>query len=212
MSISDMMSGLMLIFLFIAISYMMRVEAQMQEMQDVAIEYRDIKANLNEALYSAFEDDLEDWNATITTENSIIFNAPEVLFEVSSSELSEEFKVILQEFFPRYINLLNTPEYKDEIEELRVEGHTTKNWRDASSREEIYLKNMQLSQERAYSVLSFCYSLNDATIDESRKWLEKYFRANGMAFSKTKEGENSRRVEFSIVMKSEERMNRLLRE
>jgi outer membrane protein OmpA-like peptidoglycan-associated protein len=210
MSISDMMSGLMLIFLFIAISFMMRVEAEKQEMQDVAIEYRDTKANLNEALYSEFEDELQAWDATITTDNSIIFNAPRVLFKVSSSELTREFKTVLQEFFPRYLKVLSEQEYKDEIKELRVEGHSSKSWKNATSKKEIYLKNMQLSQNRAYEVLSFCYSLDDGTTKEARPWLEKYFRANGMAFAKSKESEKSRRVEFVIEMSSEDKVYELL--
>ena len=62
-SISDMMSGLMLVFLFIAISFMVKVEEQMQVMKDIAIEYRDTKANLNEALFEKFENDLLSWDA-----------------------------------------------------------------------------------------------------------------------------------------------------
>ena len=210
MSISDMMSGLMLIFLFIAISFMMRVEAEKQEMQNVAIEYRDIKANLNEALYSVFEDELQAWDATITTDNSIIFNSPQVLFKVNSSELTWEFKTILQEFFPRYLKVLNEQEYKGEIQELRVEGHTSKSWKNATSKKEVYLKNMQLSQNRAYQVLAFCYSLEDDTTKKARVWLEKYFRANGMAFAKYKDAQKSRRVEFVIEMKSEDKVYELL--
>lgn len=210
-SISDMMSGLMLVFLFIAISFMVKVEAQMQEMKDVAIEYRDTKVNLNEALFEEFENDLKSWDASITKDNSIIFSSEEVLFEVSKSKINNKFKVVLQDFFSRYIKILTTPEYKNEILELRVEGHTSDSWSNATSKEEIYLKNMQLSQDRAYEVLSFCYSLEKQTIVENRIWLEKHFRANGMAFSKLKDAEKSRRVEFTIQMKSEDSVYKILK-
>jgi len=69
---------------------------------------------------------------------------------------------------------------------------------------------MQLSQSRAYEVLSFCYSLEDETIKENRTWLQKNFRANGMAFSKLKEKDKARRVEFSIEMKSENKVYEIL--
>lgn len=210
-SISDMMSGLMLVFLFIAISFMVKVEAQMQEMKDVAIEYRDTKVNLNEALFEEFENDFKSWDASITKDNSIIFSSEEVLFEVSKSKINNKFKVVLQDFFSRYIKILTTPEYKNEILELRVEGHTSDSWLNATSKEEIYLKNMQLSQDRAYEVLSFCYSLEKQTIVENRIWLEKHFRANGMAFSKLKDAEKSRRVEFTIQMKSEDSVYKILK-
>lgn len=206
-----MMSGLMLIFLFIAISFMIKVESEKQVMKDVAIEYRDTKANLNETLFSEFQNDLKDWNATITKDNSIVFSSPEVLFEVSKSEIKDEFKAILEDFFSRYLNILTSKEYKDEIKELRVEGHTSKKWQNATSKKEIYLKNMQLSQDRAYEVLSYCYGLEEESIEQNRPWLEKHFRANGMAFSKLKEKEKARRVEFTIQMKSENKVYEILK-
>lgn len=211
MSISDMMSGLMLIFLFIAIGFMIEVESEKETMKEVVISYRDTKANLNEALYSEFGEELESWDASITTNNSIVFASSEVLFEVSSSEITSEFKVVLENFFIRYMKILISDEYRDEILELRVEGHTSNTWKNSKSKEEIYLKNMQLSQERAYSVLSYCYSLKDEEVIQSRVWLEKYFRANGMAYSQSREKDKARRVEFRVVMKSESKMYEILK-
>jgi outer membrane protein OmpA-like peptidoglycan-associated protein len=209
-SISDMMSGLMLIFLFIAISFMVKIESEKQEMQDVVLEYRDTKVNLNEALFGEFEDDLKSWNASVTKDNSIVFSSPEVLFEVSKSDIRPEFQAILKDFFPRYIKILSAKEYKNNIKELRVEGHTSDTWQNSTSQKEVYLKNMQLSQQRAFKVLSFCYSLDDNTTKQQRKWLEKNFRANGMAFSKMGEKTTARRVEFVVQMKSEESVYEVL--
>ncbi len=203
-----MMSGLMLVFLFIAIGFMIEMQSQKDEMKDIAISYRDAKANLNEALHEEFEDDLKEWNADITKDNAVVFSSPEVLFEVSSSEINPEFKKVLAEFFPRYIKILS--QFKDEIKELRVEGHTSDTWEAASSKKEIYLNNMKLSQKRAFSVLAYCYSLEDEVTKENRAWLEKFFRASGMAFAELKEIEKARRVEFVIAMKSEERVYEIL--
>jgi len=208
MSISDMMSGLMLIFLFIAISFMVKVESEKQEMEDVVLEYRDTKVNINEELYSEFENDLEDWNASITNNNSIVFFAPEVLFSINKSELKNEFKSILNNFFPRYIKILNSKEYRNEIYELRIEGHTSNIWKNSKSKKDIYLKNMQLSQSRAYEVLAYCYNLKDSS--NSRPWLENHLRANGMAFSKMQNLQTARRVEFVIQMKSEDNVYKIL--
>lgn len=203
-----MMSGLMLVFLFIAVGFMIEMQSQKDEMKDIAISYRDAKANLNEALHEEFEDDLKEWNADITKDNAVVFSSPDVLFEVSSSEINPEFKKVLAEFFPRYIKILS--QFKDEIKELRVEGHTSDTWEAASSKKEIYLNNMKLSQKRAFSVLAYCYSLEDEVTKENRAWLEKFFRASGMAFAELKEIEKARRVEFVIAMKSEERVYEIL--
>jgi len=211
MSISDMMSGLMLIFLFIAISFMVKIESEKEEMKNVAKSYRDEKANLNESLYSEFEGDLERWHATITSENSIVFDAPEVLFEVSKSEIRDEFKVILADFFPRYLKLLTSQEYKNSVAELRVEGHTSDKWSKESTQQEIYLNNMKLSQSRAYNVLAYCYSLDINNTQKAKVWLEKHFRANGVAFSKMEDEQHARRVEFVLQMKSEETIFNVLK-
>ena len=70
---------------------------------------------------------------------------------------------------------------------------------------------MKLSQDRAYKVLSYCYSLEDEITKENRPWLEKFFRANGMAFSKLANTDKARRVEFTIEMKSEEKVYKILK-
>ena len=211
MSISDMMSGLMLVFLFIAIGFMIEMQSQKDAMKDVASSYRDTKANLNEVLYDEFEDDFKRWDANITKDNAIVFNSPKVLFGVNKSDINPNFQGVLKEFFPRYVKILTSKEYKDEILEVRVEGHTSDTWAATSSKEEIYLNNMKLSQDRAYKVLSYCYSLEDKVTKENRPWLEKFFRANGMAFSKLKENEKARRVEFTIQMKSEDKVYKILK-
>jgi len=211
MSISDMMSGLMLVFLFIAIGFMIEMQSQKDEMKDIAATYRDVKANLNEVLYDEFENDFKIWNASITKDNAIVFNSPKVLFGVNKSTINHDFKKVLKEFFPRYIKILTSKDYKKEILEVRVEGHTSNTWANTSSKEEIYLNNMKLSQNRAFAVLSYCYNLDDNITKGNRPWIEKYFRANGMAFSQIEKGEKARRVEFTIQMKSEDKVLKILK-
>jgi outer membrane protein OmpA-like peptidoglycan-associated protein len=80
---------------------MITVQSQKDAMIEVAQEYKDTKANLNEALYEEFEDDLKSWQATITKENIVIFDAPEVLFSSNSSTISKQFQMILDNFCPR---------------------------------------------------------------------------------------------------------------
>ena len=206
-----MMSGLMLVFLFIAIGFMIEMQSQKDDMKDVAVSYRDSKADLNEALYDEFEEDLKIWDADITKDNRVIFNSPEVLFEVNKSSLKPEFKKVLNDFFPRYVKILTSKQYNDEIKEVRVEGYTSNTWATTSSKKEIYLNNMKLSQNRAYEVLSYCYSLEDEVTKEHRPWFEKFFRANGMAFSKPKDKEKARRVEFTIQMNSEDKVFEILK-
>jgi outer membrane protein OmpA-like peptidoglycan-associated protein len=220
MSISDMMSGLMLVFLFISISFMIQVQSDKDKMKDIAQSYKDTKVNLNEDLHTEFLEDMKKWDASITKDNTIVFHSPEVLFEVNKSAISEGFKAILDDFFPRYLKILISKKYKDNIQDMKVEGHTSNDWISSISKEKIYLKNMQLSQKRAYIVLSYCYSLDNDLVKQNRLWLEKYFRANGMAFAKLKykdinstivDQKSSRRVEFSVQMKTEDKIYEVLK-
>ncbi|MBT4030665.1 MAG: OmpA family protein [Campylobacteraceae bacterium] len=210
----------MLVFLFISISFMIQVQSDKDKMKDIAQSYKDTKVNLNEDLHSEFLEDMKKWDASITKDNTIVFHSPEVLFEVNKSAISEDFKAILDDFFPRYLKILISKKYKDNIQDMKVEGHTSNDWISSISKEKIYLKNMQLSQKRAYMVLSYCYSLDNDLVKQNRLWLEKYFRANGMAFAKLKykdinstivDQKSSRRVEFSVQMKTEDKIYEVLK-
>ncbi len=212
-NISDMMSGLMMVFLFIAIAFMIQIQSEQQAVKEIAMTYRKSQQALNHDLHKEFEKDLKNWGAEITKENVFRFNSPEVLFSAGSSEISNKFKAILDNFFPRYIKLLSSKKYFDEIDEIRIEGHTSYGWNSTTSKQDIYLNNMQLSQARANNVLTYCYNLQNEEIDTNREWLEKKFRANGMSFAKliykkdgTQDNIKSRRVEFKVLTKAQEKI------
>ena len=196
-NIADVMSALMMIFMFIAVAFLYQLE------NDKEI----YKIRLNQALHEEFGKDLARWKATITPDNIVRFDSP---FATGESEVPEAFKLILDEFFPRYIKLLTKPLFKNEIMEVRVEGHTSRDWGAEVDPRKIYLLNMDLSQKRASNVLAYCYSLYEDTIMRNRQWLEEKLRANGMAFAKLlysdsreieQDKDRSKRVEFMVVAK-----------
>ena len=204
------MSGLMLVFLFISIGFMLEVEADKKKMKNIAAAYRNTQADLNEALYAEFEDKLKAWDATITKDNRIVFHSPEVLFRVNSNRIEDKFKNILKDFFPRFLKILRLKKFATKVKDVKIEGYTSNEWIGATSQEEIYLNNMRLSQKRAYAVLHFCYTLKDETIKINRTWLEEKLRANGMAFSKKEDTLQQRRVEFRVSMQSEDKIYEIL--
>jgi outer membrane protein OmpA-like peptidoglycan-associated protein len=231
MNISDMMSGLMMIFLFIAISFMIEVEEDknraeklaeaykisQDSIKEIVVTYQESQEKLNQDLYREFEKDLNKWGAEITEDNIFRFNSPEVLFKTGSSNISPVFKHILKDFFPRYVKLLTSQKYINEVDEIRIEGHTTNDWGKGTSYNQIYLKNMKLSQNRANKVLAYCYSLRKNIEPKNKRWLEEKFRANGMAFSKliykehgTIDYQKSKRVEFKVVTKAQEKIYKII--
>jgi len=216
MNISDLMAGLMMVFLFIAVAFMIEVKSEQESIEKIVKTYDNSKKKLNEALLKEFKKDLVKWGAEITEDNIFRFKSPDVLFKMGSSEISKEFKAILNDFFPRYINLLTSKKYINDIDEIRIEGHTSKIWRKNSTKEEIYLNNMKLSQERANSVLSDCYLIINQNVAKHTDWVEKKLRANGMAYSKPmiEKGkelrEKSRRVEFKVLTNADEKISTII--
>ena len=64
-SISDMMAGLMVIFLFIAISYMLHVHAEKDKIEQIAVTYEKLQSDLYADLEAEFKNDLDKWNAVL---------------------------------------------------------------------------------------------------------------------------------------------------
>ena len=114
LSLSDLMSVLMVIFLFISIGFFMDLQKG-----DKQIENR--HRALNSALHQEFFADLERWSAEITDDNIVRFDAP---FAAGRAELSHEFEAILYEFFPRYLAVLSNAEFKNHLQEVRIEARS----------------------------------------------------------------------------------------
>jgi outer membrane protein OmpA-like peptidoglycan-associated protein len=214
--LSDLMTGLMVIFLLIAVSYMMQVEADAARIKSVAVAYSEIKDALYEDLNREFAVDLPKWKAQlIKSDLTIRFSEPEVLFAAGSSELKPEFQAILQDFFPRYMRILTLPKYRAAISEVRIEGHTSSSWNGVASPDDAYFLNMALSQARTRSTLAYVLGL---TADrEQIAWLRKFVTANGLSSSRlilddngVEDAARSRRVEFRIRTDAETRIAKIL--
>ena len=217
LSISDMMSGLMLIFLFISVSYMVYANNQKDKVKRIAIAYQELRHDIYKELYDAFKYDLINWNAELDSQKlAVRFKAPEVLFVQGSDELNERFRNILREFFPKFIGILVKSKYMQNIEEVRVEGHTSSEWKQSFSADEVYLKNMELSQDRTRSVLSYILLLEN--LIDKKDWLKKHLTANGLSSSKLilvdgkEDPDKSRRVEFRIRTDAERQIQKILNE
>ncbi len=217
LGIADLMSGLMMIFLLISIAFMLDVEAQKNVIQrqkdamtEIVLVVEQSRIKLHQELVQEFARNLKQWNAEILIDNTVRFNAPKVLFRKGKSTLTRKFKQILADFFPRYIKILQA--YSTDLEAIRIEGHTSSDWVNG----EGYLGNVELSQQRALNTLKYCYNLQSLKKDE-RLWLQQVLKANGLAFAKrilnpdgTENFEKSRRVEFKVITKAEEKLSLIL--
>jgi outer membrane protein OmpA-like peptidoglycan-associated protein len=209
--LSDLMMGLMMVFLLLATLYMLRVE---QTTTLIVKEYEITRKDLKLALQEEFAENFKQWDAEFLGDMTIRFRNPEVLFGTGSDILKPEFSKILEDFIPRYITILTSEQFKGAIKEIRIEGHTSTFWTNSKSNLEAYFKNMALSQARTRTTLKKI--LNSNTGNQNKEWLKKRLTANGLSSSQPIIDINgfidekaSQRVEFRIVTNADESIERI---
>lgn len=206
LSTGDLMAGLLFIFILLLMGALLQVQEKAERDEEIVKRYDKIKTQLYIDLEKEFKDDLKVWNAVIDSTNlSIRFQEPSTLFAYDQAVLQTKFKDILSDFFPRYLELISSNQYKDNIEEIRIEGHT-----DSQG---SYEYNMKLSQDRTRSVLSFCLQMVAPT---DKEWTIARITANGLSSSHliynldgTENRELSRRVEFRIRTNAEKQLEEI---
>lgn len=215
MSVSDLMTGLMVIFLFVSIAYMIRVDNDKTVLKD----FVDNRHDLHEKLCEQFKSERDNGVITIGGDLSMRFNKAETLFDEGSWVLKDDFKKQLSEILPKYFEVLLKDSLKSKIREVRIEGHTN-TAPYPSIDPDPYIANLILSQRRALSVMCFMRELPEYKkySPEDQKLLEYWFTATGfsyghaidknddLAFSSHNpiDQEKSRRVELRIITSSED--------
>tara|TARA_Y100001970_G_scaffold16509_1_gene18563 strand:- start:2840 stop:3544 length:705 start_codon:yes stop_codon:yes gene_type:complete len=202
-STSDMMTGLMMIFLFISIIYIAKVKSIVGEVQDT----QDV---ICQELRDEFEQEERKWRMKIC-ENGLVVNFEnEGYFLADQKTLTPAFEDLLTEFYPRFKFILW--KYVDEVSELRIEGHASSEANVEGGLLERYLYNANLSQGRSYEVMNYVLKIPEINTNrEYLNWSYNNLTAHGMSSSvpvKTEGGiENkkaSRRVEFRIKTKAQD--------
>jgi outer membrane protein OmpA-like peptidoglycan-associated protein len=206
LSTGDLMAGLLFIFILLLMGALLQVQEKAEQDEEIVKKYDQTKTQLYIDLEKEFKDDLNVWNAVIDSTNlSIRFQEPSTLFAYGKADLQYKFKDILDDFFPRYLNLISSKQYRDNIEEIRIEGHTDSNG--------TYEFNMELSQNRTRSVLSYCLQMVEA---DKKEWTKARITANGLSSSHlifnmdgTENAALSRRVEFRIRTNAEKQLEKI---
>ena len=212
LSLADMMTALMVIFMFIAINYIMQV-----------IEHTFVRDDIYTKLELELKEEIESEYIHLAKDGTVRFNIDKgkKLFDTGSATPTWTFKKMLSEILPKYWAVLKSDStYFDYIKEIRIEGHSDIIGYNDVTPEQNYLKNLALSQQRAANVLKYLRRqplYRDAS-DEEKARMDFLFTSIGFSFSRTinKEGKYvytdsnkvidnklSRRVEFRIVTSSD---------
>jgi outer membrane protein OmpA-like peptidoglycan-associated protein len=214
--LSDLMTGLMMIFMLISVISMQQVEAKRNAIRQVAQQYTSSRQDLYQELRTTFAPDLKRWHARLDPDLTVRFDEPNVLFDTGQAVLKDNFKTILSEFFPRYVAIISAPKFRDTVKEIRIEGHTSSTWGGAASADDAYFRNMELSQSRTRSTLEYVLLLPQ--VSGEKAWLTRKLTANGLSSSQTlknpdgsEDVEGSQRVEFRIRTDAESRLDEILK-
>lgn len=213
-SMSDLMAGLMMVFMLIAIAFMRSAEVESEKIKEVAVTYQNTQVALYESLYEEFKADLSVWDAEIDQATlEFRFKSPEVLFGTGETNLRPQFKGILDDFFPRYLTVVSS--FRSDISEIRIEGHTSSVWNTQASADMAYFLNMELSQGRTRSVLQHVHSIRSVAAE--RDWIKSKFAAVGYSSSQlvldkygNEDQERSRRVSFKVVTNAETQIRKII--
>lgn len=213
----------MVVFMFIAIVFLYPLikakedaESDRARVRDIVVAFRDVEDRLAAMLEQEFREDMLRWNAEFDRQTlTIRFRAPEVLFAAGERQLTPVFRRLLSDFLPRYTAILR--QFQRDIEEIRIEGHTSSEWSDTVTAVDAFFRNMALSQDRTRSVLEFWLAQSIDT--EGQAWLKTTVTANGLSSSRlwlrpdgTEDRERSRRVEFRVATRARERVLRVIGE
>ena len=199
--VSDLMAVIMLVFMLISMILFVSFDLEKRSNADKCQETRSM-------LDTEFQNDFERWGAILEEDLTIRFTNQRVLFEVNSAKIKsgEWFSAMLGDFFPRYMSIIN--EIRDkfgkkEILAIRIEGHTSSEYSDLDV-DTAYIKNMELSQDRARNILGYVLALPESI--NYKHIARPLLTANGLSSSKLvlddvgdEDKESSRRVEFKLL-------------
>lgn len=130
------------------------------------------------------------------------------LFELSSWELSDNGKKLLDKLAPIYINsIFADKELAEQIQYIYIQGHTdSQMFAGINSKDEQFLKNMDLSLKRANAVAEYIFKTN-----YDRKYSEQFRKivvVEGKSYNEPvldekgiEDFDKSRRVELKLKVK-----------
>lgn len=199
-SFTDLLTTILLCFILLFITMMVIKSLQIEEMKKTLDQIMGVRAELMKELKAEFQDTSQGIEVDEKT-GAIIFNT-EILFAYDDDELKEVSFTFLDEFVPRYLDVLLEGPYEDYVAEIIIEGHT--------DRDGDYLYNLELAQKRAYSVAA--YVLSDAfPYRNIQAQLQEKLTVNSKSFTDFRtddtgeyDAADSRRVEFKFRLKDEE--------
>ena len=197
-TMTDLMTGLVLVF--IVMFFYTYITGHIKQLEQTSA-----KENATKALQETLKEQKID--ASVDAVSGIVKISDLELFELNSSKLSDKGKAYLDKFAPAYFNSLFTNKYLNEnLNKIVIQGHTdSQTFAGKFSEDEQYMKNMELSLNRAFEVAN--YMTNTPYNKSNGNKLRKMILVEGASFSDPvlvngkEDFAKSRRVELKLILK-----------
>ena len=153
--------------------------------------------------------DVEKAGGKIDPSGRVVF--PEtVVFETGSAVIPPGFKAVLDDICPRWLAELRNSADRFDIDEIRIEGHSSPEWASAQTKRDAWVANLGLSQRRAQSVLAHC--LDHAAGTPLGEWARGKLTAVGYSSSRpvTVDGQEDPGASRRVVLGHEFSRDRLI--
>lgn len=203
-TMTDLMTGLVMVFIVMFFYTYMTSHMEIIK-QNLA------KENATNELKASLE--AQNLDATVDAITGVVKISDLELFELGSYTLSEKGKAYLDKFAPTYFNSIFSNNFLNKnVEKIIIQGHTdSQTFKGKYNEDEQYMKNMELSLNRAFSVAN--YMSQTPYNKENGDKLRKMILVEGASFSQPiilngkEDYQKSRRVELKIVMKDLSKKN-----
>ena len=197
-TMTDLMTGLVLVF--IVMFFYTYMTGHIKQLEQTSA-----KENATKALQETLKEQKID--ASVDAVSGIVKISDLEPFELNSSKLSDKGKAYLDKFAPAYFNSLFTNKYLNKnLDKIVIQGHTdSQTFAGKFSEDEQYMKNMELSLNRAFEVAN--YMTNTPYNKSNGNKLRKMILVEGASFSDPvlvngkEDFAKSRRVELKLILK-----------
>lgn len=221
-SISDLMTGLLIIFILALLYYIINYSSETQKLVAEKTEYQktlyliqnkhEIRAKLLKIIQVKLKQ--SGFFVKIDSDHGILHLEEGILFDSGKAELKEKGKQLLKVLANVLFELLTKDEFRQTIETIFIEGHTD----NIPINTAKYPSNWELSTERAINTFRYLISVNENLKNLKNIYNLPYFSCSGYADTRpiapndTPEGRRkNRRIDFRFTMTSPSTKNKVIK-